>query len=72
MTLTRWEVSSKDLCSRFDPQQFPFETTEKLPYEEQVIGQVRAVRAMEDKKHPTLPASSPDTSDEDSAEEGNP
>src|SRR3990172_8683876 len=47
MTLTRWEVPPKHLCSRYDPQQFPFETTENLPYEEEVIGQVRAVRAMD-------------------------
>lgn len=39
MTLTRWEVSSKDLCARFDPQQLPFETTESLLREEEVIGQ---------------------------------
>jgi len=65
MTLTRWEVPSKDLCSRYDPQQFPFETTEKLPYEEEVIGQVRA---MEEKKSLTFPASVPDTSDEGAEE----
>jgi lon-related putative ATP-dependent protease len=47
MNSTHWEVPSKDLCNRLDPQQFSFKTTEELPQEEEVIGQERAVRAMD-------------------------
>ncbi len=47
MSSTHWEVPLKDLCNRFDPQQFSFKTTEELPLEEEVIGQERAVRAMD-------------------------
>jgi lon-related putative ATP-dependent protease len=47
MNSTPSEVPPKDLCHRFDPQQFPFKTTEDLSLEEEVIGQERAVRAMD-------------------------
>lgn len=31
MTSNRWEVPVENLRARFDPQQFPFTTTEELP-----------------------------------------
>lgn len=43
----RWRVADKDLIHRFDPQKIPFETTDALPDEEIVIGQKRAVRAID-------------------------
>jgi hypothetical protein len=47
MISNRWEVPVVNLRTRFDPQRFPFTTTEELPNLEGVIGQEPAVRAME-------------------------
>ncbi len=47
MTLNRWEVSSDNLRARFDPTQLPFSSTEELVSQDAVIGQERAVRAMD-------------------------
>jgi lon-related putative ATP-dependent protease len=47
MTQNRWEVSSSDLRARYDPDQFQFTTTEDLVPQDAVIGQERAVRAMD-------------------------
>ena len=47
MTSNRWEVPVENLRARFDPQPFPFATTEELPNLEGLIGQERTVRAME-------------------------
>jgi hypothetical protein len=47
MTPNRWEVPAKDLRLHFDPQQFPFATTEELPDLDGVIGQERAARSLE-------------------------
>ena len=47
MTSNRWEVPAKNLRARFDPQPFPFATTEELPNLEGLICQERTVRAME-------------------------
>jgi lon-related putative ATP-dependent protease len=47
MTSNRWKVPVENLRAHFDPQQFPFTTTEELPNLEGIIGQGRAVRAME-------------------------
>lgn len=43
----RWKVAEKELTHRFDPLQIPFETTEELPPEETIIGQKRALRAID-------------------------
>ncbi|HET6370117.1 MAG TPA: ATP-binding protein, partial [Nitrospiria bacterium] len=43
----RWEVPTEELCVRFDPEKLPFESTEELRSEEGIIGQERAVRAMD-------------------------
>ncbi|MDX1252529.1 MAG: AAA family ATPase [Gammaproteobacteria bacterium] len=43
----QWRLSAGEVRARFDPVQLPFETTAELPYEESVIGQERAVRAMD-------------------------
>ena len=43
----RWKVAEKDLMHRFDPLQIPFETTEELSPEEIIIGQKRALRAID-------------------------
>lgn len=47
MKANKWELSPTELCMTFDPQKLPFETTSELPSEEGVIGQERAVRAMD-------------------------
>ena len=47
MTSNRWEVPAEHLRARFDARYFPFATTEELPNLEGLIGQERAVRAME-------------------------
>jgi predicted ATP-dependent protease len=47
MTSNRREVPAKELRVQFDAQRFPFATTEELPRLDGVIGQERAVRAME-------------------------
>src|SRR5512145_3088140 len=47
MTSNRWEVPAEHLRARIDAQHFPFATTEELPNLEGLIGQERAVRAME-------------------------
>ncbi|MBI3604555.1 MAG: AAA family ATPase, partial [Nitrospirae bacterium] len=47
MKANKWELSPTELCITFDPQKLPFETTAELPSEEGVIGQERAVRAMD-------------------------
>ncbi|HUK56883.1 MAG TPA: ATP-binding protein [Nitrospiria bacterium] len=47
MTLNRREIPSDDLRARFDPDQFSFTTTEELVPQDAVIGQERAVRAMD-------------------------
>ena len=47
METKRWEVSPQDLCKRFDPEKLSFKTTDELSPEEVVIGQERAVRAMD-------------------------
>ncbi|TAK10400.1 MAG: ATP-dependent protease, partial [Candidatus Manganitrophaceae bacterium] len=47
MTDHRWKVAEKDLAHRFDPLQIPFETTKELPPEESIIGQKRALRAID-------------------------
>jgi lon-related putative ATP-dependent protease len=47
MKANKWELSPAELCMTFDPQKLPFETTAELPSEEGVIGQERAVRAMD-------------------------
>jgi lon-related putative ATP-dependent protease len=43
----RWNVAEKELTHRFDPLQIPFETTEELSPEETIIGQTRALRAID-------------------------
>lgn len=43
----RWKVTEKELAYRFDPTQIPFETTEELSPEETMIGQKRALRAID-------------------------
>ncbi|MBI2778745.1 MAG: AAA family ATPase [Gammaproteobacteria bacterium] len=45
--LSRWELSSAELRARFDAVQLPFETTAELSVEEFIIGQERAVRAVD-------------------------
>lgn len=47
MNMKRWEVSSDGLRARFDPNQLPFTSTEELVPQDAVIGQERAVRAMD-------------------------
>lgn len=41
------KLSLKELTHRFDPDSFPFDTTSELPPEEAIIGQKRALRAMD-------------------------
>jgi predicted ATPase with chaperone activity len=43
----RWEVLPENLRAHFDPLTFSFVTTEELPDLDHVIGQERAVRAVE-------------------------
>lgn len=45
--MNRWEVPPEDLRARFDSDRFPFKTTEELVLHDTVIGQERAVRAMD-------------------------
>jgi lon-related putative ATP-dependent protease len=47
MTLNPRELPSTELRARFDPEQFQFTTTEDLSPQDAVIGQERAVRAMD-------------------------
>jgi predicted ATP-dependent protease len=47
MDSCKWELSSSQLKAEFDAKQLPFETTADLQPEEGVIGQERAVRAMD-------------------------
>lgn len=47
MTDDRWKVAKEELTHRFDPLKIPFETTEGLPSEEIIIGQERALRAID-------------------------
>ncbi|MFY9268841.1 MAG: AAA family ATPase [Candidatus Manganitrophaceae bacterium] len=47
MNFSDREVRQTDLSRRFDPESFPFKTTEELPDDEIIIGQKRAVRAID-------------------------
>ena len=47
MTLHRWEVPARALRIDLDPQRFPFATTDELADLDEIIGQARAVRAMD-------------------------
>lgn len=47
MTLHRWEVPARDLRIDLDPQRFPFATTDELADLDEIIGQARAVHAMD-------------------------
>jgi lon-related putative ATP-dependent protease len=39
-------LAAEELCQRCDPEQFEFETTEELPELDEIIGQARAVEAI--------------------------
>ncbi|MFI5304401.1 MAG: AAA family ATPase [Nitrospiria bacterium] len=47
MELKKWELHSTQLKAQFDPKLLPFETTAELAPAEGIIGQERAVRAMD-------------------------
>jgi lon-related putative ATP-dependent protease len=47
MDFKGWELPVTDLRRTTDPAEFPFQTTEELPLKDEVIGQARAVKAIE-------------------------
>jgi len=47
MNLKRWEIPAQELRVRYDPGRLPFKSTEELSPLDEVIGQQRAVRAMD-------------------------
>jgi lon-related putative ATP-dependent protease len=47
MKTSQWELTPEQLRARFDPAQLPFKDTGKLEVQDGVIGQERAVRAMD-------------------------
>ncbi len=44
---SRWKVPVGSLRAHFDPESFPFKSTQELPESMEIIGQERAVRAMD-------------------------